>query len=315
LILSICLPNRNQSSAIEFTLKYILTHRIDILEGIEIIISDNSSSDDSVKVISKYGELLDLQIYTQQTNIGFLGQLLFLSQKARGRYLLFLGAGDLVDIASLKLILNILREGEFSILTYEASEPDSPFFPEPSEKMFTFVSSVQEPLIPFFSPAISCNIFQRSDFLQATSKIPRLRNEWPHGQIALNFAKAGLVRGHTSQQILQVHPTDSGWGQSQFAYDVLIEYDKLMRDFVSSVPESADLYGPNIGLSSNKLNRFINLRLRGVNPSRRQMFDLANAYRRCSLVFMVFLIAALLPTFLLRLIHQISRLRRISNPF
>jgi hypothetical protein len=314
LILSICLPNLNQSSAIDFTLKYILEQRIDILEGIEIIISDNSSSDDSVKVISKYGEILNLQIFIQETNIGFLGQLLFLSKKAKGRYLLFLGAGDLVDIASLKLILNILREDEFSILTYEASEPKYPIFPKPSEKIITFASSVQEPLIPFFSPAISCNIFQRSDFLDATSKIPKLRNEWPHGQIALSFAKAGLVRGYTSQQILQVHPTDSGWGHSQFAYDVLIEYDKLMRDFVFSVPESADQYRPNIGLSSNKLNRVINLRLRGVNPSKRQIIDLTKAYRRCSLVFAEFLIAALLPTCLLKLIRHISRLRRIFNP-
>jgi hypothetical protein len=93
----------------------------------------------------------------------------------------------------------------------------------------TFASSAQEPQIPFFSPAISCNIFERTAFMEATSKIPKLRNEWPHGQIALTLAKAGLVRGYTSQQILQVHPTDSGWGHSQFAYDVLIEYDKLMQ--------------------------------------------------------------------------------------
>ena len=314
MILSICLPNLNQSSAIDFTLKYILEKRIDTLEGIEIIISDNSSSDDSAKVISKYSEMLNLQIYFQETNVGFLGQLLFLSQKARGRYLLFLGAGDLVDIASLKLILKILREDEFSILTYEASEPESPIFPDPSEDKIVFTSSVQKPQIPFFSPAISCNIFRRSNFLEATSKIPRLRNEWPHGQIALCFAKAGLVRGHTSRQILQVHPTDSGWGHSQFAYDVLIEYDKLMQEFVSGIPESVHLYGPNIGLSSNKLNRIINLRLLGVKPSMRQIIELTKAYQRYSLIFVKFLVAVFLPTSLLRLIRQIFRLKKISNP-
>lgn len=314
LILSICLPNLNQSSAIDFTLKYILEQRIDTLEGIEIIISDNSSSDDSVKVISKYSETLNLQIYFQETNIGFLGQLLFLSQKAKGRYLLFLGAGDLVDIASLKSMLKILRRGEFSILTYEASEPNSPIFPDPSENKIVFTSSVQEPQIPFFSPAISCNIFRRTDFLEATSNIPRLRNEWPHGQIALSFAKAGLVRAHTPRQILQVHPTDSGWGHSQFAYDVLIEYDKLMQEFVSSIPESVHLYGPNIGLSPNKLKRIISLRLQGVNPSKRQIIALIKTYQKYSLIFVEFLIAVFLPNYLLRLFRQIFRLSKIPNP-
>ena len=314
MILSICVPNRNQSSALSFTLRYFLEQRIDLLQGIEILVSDNSSTDDSPDVIHDFINQFKFQAYFQEADIGFLGQLLFLASKAKGRYVLFLGAGDLIEISSLASIAKKLSQSHFSILTFEASEPIEPTYPLPSKASILFLDSEQHSEIPFFSPSISCNIFHTSKLLEVIAKIERLRNEWPHGQIALMLAKSKSLRGYSSQRLLQVHPTHSGWSHTRFAYDVLIEYDKLMREFVAAIPESKNLYGRNIGLSVNKFKRIVTLKLQGVGPSRRQFFDLARLYKSRTLLFVEFLLLMISPTIILNKIQKaIVLFKRIKS--
>ena len=238
-----------------------------------------------------------------------------MSKKAKGRYLLFLGAGDLIDASSLNSILQTLQKNNFAILTYDAIEPEFPTYPNLSKNAVIITSSLKDSHIPYFSPSISCNIFERKNFLEATKNIGELRDEWPHAQVALSFARSNLERGYSAQQILQVHPTDSGWSHTQFAYDVLIEYERIMRAFVSSISESVDLYNPNIGINANKVNRILALKLLGVSPKRNQFSDLTKLYAQRSLLFFKFIILCALPANFLKVLRNLHRKTKFFKIF
>jgi glycosyltransferase involved in cell wall biosynthesis len=316
MLLSICIPNRNQAVAMEFSLKYFSDNLNELPQDVELLISDNFSTDNSLAVIREFSNDLDFKYFAQNTDLGFSGHLRFLAQKASGLYVIFLGAGDLIDMSSLKFLVNMLKMHKFSIITFEAAQPPVAKFPEKSLVKPTFISSTDDYSIPFFSTSISCNIFEKQHFVQALTRISHLRNEWPHLQIALNFAENQLERAYSSNRILQVHPTDSGWGHSAFAFDVLIQYEIIMREFVSRVPESAITYLPNIGINTIKLNRITSLKLSGVSPSIQQSHQMILTYRKISLIFLLLVLVLISPVTLLRVIHSTAkRFRKLLARF
>jgi glycosyltransferase involved in cell wall biosynthesis len=115
MILSICIPTYNRSDKIKSLLESLIMHRFHEL-NIEILVSNNGSTDQTEYVINEYKETF--KIYNQSANIGFKENIRFLYSIAAGHYILLLGDDDEVLFDKLYLLI------EFLEVNYNSLKPD-----------------------------------------------------------------------------------------------------------------------------------------------------------------------------------------------
>ncbi len=109
-ILTLAIPAFQDSEALTSTLNSILGTVDDETRGqIEIIVSDNSSEDETYQVACQllkrgpFGKVLK-----QSENIGFSRNLLALANAAKGDFIWFIGLGERVTEGSVKSLVSYL---------------------------------------------------------------------------------------------------------------------------------------------------------------------------------------------------------------
>ena len=76
--------------------------------NIEIIISDNNSSDDTHEMCVKYSSMDSrIRYVRQRTNIGSIKNFKFLAKQAKGEYFMWAGADDILDLNWIESLLKI----------------------------------------------------------------------------------------------------------------------------------------------------------------------------------------------------------------
>lgn len=96
--LSICIPTYNRKDKVLRQLTKVVSQ----LSGynsdeIEVIVSDNCSTDGTSDALSKMKNEYGIKIVTQTSNLGLVGNLYFLFEYATGEYIWFLSDDDVVD--------------------------------------------------------------------------------------------------------------------------------------------------------------------------------------------------------------------------
>lgn len=104
--LSILIPAFNQGEEAAATLCQIAL-QVDTWQAeLEVILSDNFSDPEQFALVNDLGGIYPwLKIYRQDHNLGFMGNVGFLAQRAQLDYSLILGCGDQVDLAGLSEVL------------------------------------------------------------------------------------------------------------------------------------------------------------------------------------------------------------------
>lgn len=117
IVLSICMPTYNRASHIKRQLRYFESEMEEELIGrVEIIISNNASTDNTEKVLSLYdGKYSWLSINNNETNIGGHANMQLLLSMANGIYIWIPGDDDYLKKGLVKRIVSIL---ETESLTY-----------------------------------------------------------------------------------------------------------------------------------------------------------------------------------------------------
>lgn len=96
---SICIPNYNYGQYIGETIQSVVSQNY---ENIEIIISDNQSTDNSWDVIQDYAQNDSrIKAFQNEANLGFAGNLDAVSAKASGDYHLLVSSDDLLNPGAL----------------------------------------------------------------------------------------------------------------------------------------------------------------------------------------------------------------------
>ena len=92
---SICIPNYNYEQYLGITLKSILDS---INKNIEVVVSDNASTDGSLKVIQEAkSSFKDFKYQVNPVNLGFAANLDKAASQATGDYMIMLSSDDLMD--------------------------------------------------------------------------------------------------------------------------------------------------------------------------------------------------------------------------
>jgi len=116
-ILSILIPTFNRGDKLSVLLSHLLPLDSLLSAGLlEIVISNNASTDHTHKLVEEYQELLPIRYYKQSSNLGFDANVIFLYDVQEGAWSMLVGDDDLLSINLLGDILSILRTSDQSTI-------------------------------------------------------------------------------------------------------------------------------------------------------------------------------------------------------
>lgn len=106
--LSICIPTYNRAGFLEEAVESIVCQiNDDNREAVEVVISDNSSNDDTARAfqIIKAANKVNINYYKNNSNVGADRNILLVVERARGQYCWLLGDDDLVVSGAIDKVL------------------------------------------------------------------------------------------------------------------------------------------------------------------------------------------------------------------
>ncbi len=110
-LLSIAIPTYNREKFLKRCLEYLYLQIADITNDVEIIVSDNASSDNTKNVVDQYIDLgLNIIYIRNSENRGPDFNIAQCYKTATGKYVLTLGDDDILIINSIKNIVSIIKE-------------------------------------------------------------------------------------------------------------------------------------------------------------------------------------------------------------
>lgn len=117
-LLSICIPTYNgEGSSLDLVLEAavkITNH----YEDIEIIVSDNCSTDNTQELVQSWiAKCSRLRYYRNEINIGFNGNMLNLANYSKGEYSWMMGDDDVINLNTFGTIYKTLKEGIIDYLS------------------------------------------------------------------------------------------------------------------------------------------------------------------------------------------------------
>lgn len=117
-VLSICIPTFNRAEFLKECLASIIPQlNGSIGEKVEVVISDNGSTDHTKKIAEEFlTKYKNIRYFKNAENIGFDRNVLSAVEKAKGDYCWLLGDDDALFKGSLEYIIPILEKGEYGYL-------------------------------------------------------------------------------------------------------------------------------------------------------------------------------------------------------
>lgn len=134
ILLSICIPTFNREQLLKQAIESILS-QVDqeIKNEMELVISDNYSSDDTGIVVERIRSKskTPIRYFKNEKNVGFDGNVVLAVGRAIGQYIWILGDDDLLAPGALKIVMQELRKSNRADLYYGEKEdfyltPDRP---------------------------------------------------------------------------------------------------------------------------------------------------------------------------------------------
>lgn len=117
ILLSICIPTFNRDIILQGNLQRILEETKDRQYPIELLISDNCSTDTTKQIVQDYRLAgLDLEYIRNEENIGADRNFIQCCKMAKGKYVLVLGDDDYFIPGKLSLLLHYLEKGDYGLV-------------------------------------------------------------------------------------------------------------------------------------------------------------------------------------------------------
>ena len=185
-LLSICITTYNRAAWLALSLRNLARLMPQPVPGVEIVVCDNTSPDDTPEVVKPYLSRPDFRYQRNPRNVGMLGNLRETAHLARGRYVWILGDDDLIVPGAVQTVLATLQAHPELALVYlnyaytredraEAITDLDRFLAEgtpivtPGPNQFGPVRQISTASENFFT-AIYCLVFRRDHALRAYSQ-------------------------------------------------------------------------------------------------------------------------------------------------
>jgi len=119
-LLSICIPTYNRASYLKDCLDNIVCQfdNETVKNLIEIVVSDNASSDDTKKIVEDYQiKFGNIKYFRNQENIGMDENILNSVLKSNGKYCWHIGDDDFIRNGTLKFLIELLLKKDIALLS------------------------------------------------------------------------------------------------------------------------------------------------------------------------------------------------------
>ena len=108
-LLSICIPTHDRAEALRLTLRNVLSETAPLGGRVEVVVSDNASTDPTAAVLAEQGEAVRWQV--RPANLGYFRNMVGMAgELARGRFLWMLGDDDMIIRGSVARALEHLDQ-------------------------------------------------------------------------------------------------------------------------------------------------------------------------------------------------------------
>ncbi|MBC8103829.1 MAG: glycosyltransferase family 2 protein [Cytophagales bacterium] len=108
-LLSICVPTYNRSAWLRASLDYALPQVLEANGEVELIVSDNCSTDDTPVLVRALQEKYPLRYLRNGENIGFLPNMARVTTEAVGKFIWVMGDDDFLRPGALRRVLDVIR--------------------------------------------------------------------------------------------------------------------------------------------------------------------------------------------------------------
>ena len=116
--LSICIPTYNRKEKVIKLLNYLIRESVFMDERIEVIVSDNCSTDNTYEELGLFNKnnSLAIQIVKNKENLGLTGNILRLAEEAKGKFVWFLGDDDIYHEGLVNRVLDLVCKKCYSYI-------------------------------------------------------------------------------------------------------------------------------------------------------------------------------------------------------
>lgn len=174
-ILTIAIPTYNRSTKLQRLLNLLKFEiiRLGLSEIVTILVSDNSENDLTENLVIRFNkDIVSLQYYKQQENIGFDANLLFLYQKCFSKYIWFMSDDDIPLADSLTKILSAINSKQPEVLLFSFIQPPGSTFRTFDFKEDVHIiddpTSIIKNILKY--PKISIYLLKKVDFTETQSQ-------------------------------------------------------------------------------------------------------------------------------------------------
>lgn len=129
-LLSICIPTYNRAGFLRECLSSINPEELD--GNVEVVVSDNASTDDTLKVLEAFQATHPLRYIVQPENLGPDRNFDAVVTEARGEYCWLLGSDDVVQPGGVRSLLAALRSCQTDIVQFGYVQGDLHLHPQHS---------------------------------------------------------------------------------------------------------------------------------------------------------------------------------------
>ena len=108
IILSICIPTYNRAEFLNSSLRSIFK-QIENNSLVEVVVSDNDSTDDTFEVVKSYRQYTNFKYFRQGENVGMSKNILDVVSKAQGEFCWLIGDDDFILQGAIDQLLKLIH--------------------------------------------------------------------------------------------------------------------------------------------------------------------------------------------------------------
>lgn len=187
ILLSICIPTYNRSHYLDRCLNSIFS-QITSEMPIEVILSDNCSTDNTIEIASKYSSSSKFKLIRQKENIGPIKNgLTLVKEHAKGDFCWYIGDDDYIvpgAISSLVELIQSMPEVDFYFLNFETFQSDLQLIEREIKNKVNYkiLPAFENILIPpysqIFGGELMASIFRRKIYIEGIDVNLKINDEY-----------------------------------------------------------------------------------------------------------------------------------------
>lgn len=193
--LTIAIPTYNRCNLLRQTLDSIMKQRV---EGMEVIVSDNASTDGTEDMMKEYCEKNNIRYFRNTENLGMDKNFLNCLQKAEGEYIHLLSDDDILLPGAVEKILDLIEKEKpdyinlnsftYSTETYNPNEKIPPRI-KLKEDLITNDKKLYMEYLGVYITYISATIIKKSNYIKINNPEKYFGTYFLHAHLVLDTLK------------------------------------------------------------------------------------------------------------------------------